>query len=131
MTQNQKNIAALVGFILLVAALVVLSIYMWDRPAAAPLAGSSATTSTSSIQVSGTGGYTITQLPSVSLPKAPDFGRPISFSSSIESEVRTALNANLARSQAILRANSTDFNALIALGNTYPMGEGEKKAEEI
>lgn len=62
---------------------------------------------------------------------APDFTRPIAFSSSVDADLRKALNANLAARQAALQANIKNFSAWIGLGMVYQMGGDYKKAEEI
>ncbi len=79
-------------------------------------------------EVSASGDVEITETPS---NPAPDYTKAITFSSSVSSEVRAALNANLAAIQAQIKTDSRNLGAWLQLGNIYHMGGDEKAAEKI
>jgi tetratricopeptide (TPR) repeat protein len=67
------------------------------------------------------GSYTVTPVVDSGTP-APDYKKPIAFNASVSAEVRAALNAQLAQTQAVLAKSPTDFAALINLGTLHKIG---------
>lgn len=78
-------------------------------------------TSTDGIKISG-GSATVRETTSPVPPTAPNYKKPIVYSSDVAANVRTALNADFAKVQEEIAANPKNFDAWVALGGLYKMG---------
>lgn len=124
-----KNNRLLVAFALVIvlaviAALVFRGTHGATSGTSANLAttSSATTTTTSDAQITGTGNYTVTQLPDETIPAPPNYKTPLVFSASVSADVRTALNAQFADTESALAKDPTNFDALINLGIIRKMG---------
>ena len=122
------TMTALQKFIITIVVLLVLGAgaYFWASRAQAPSTspGQTATTTTDA-----TSTQTGSSSPDLVLV-TPDYQKPIAFSASVSSDIRTQLNARLAQIQADLTQNPLDIKAWINLGAVHKMGGDFAAAEQ-
>jgi tetratricopeptide (TPR) repeat protein len=75
------------------------------------------------------GTYTITPVDDEG-PAAPDYTKGIAYGAAVSADARTALNAQLAQTQAIIKSKPTDFEAWVNLGVLRKIGGDYQGAAE-
>ncbi len=129
---NTKNILTIGGIALAVVALIAAFYFSFTYfPSLGGFVATTTATSTAQFpggNVSASGDVVIDETPT---NPAPDYMKPITFASSIEQNVRVALNANLTEIQATLKKNPGDLSTWLRLGNIYHLGGDERAAEKI
>jgi Tfp pilus assembly protein PilF len=131
--QNSARIwAAVIG----VAIVILIVFALLQKPAAAPAtdttasstSGTSATGTTTRNGVTGTGDFSVTG-DTIDL-NIPDFRAPINFSSSIQADVKAALESTATKLEAKLTADSLDLESWVNLGVVRKMGGDYAGAEK-
>ncbi len=145
--QNRNTIYAILVAILLIAA----AWYLFDhkvsssQPTSGAVGATSSTqqvtTSTTSVSngkavvnnivTTGNAGYTVNVVPNTTAAKAPDYTKPITFSSSISVAVKTALQTQFNITVAAIAKDKYDFNAWVDLGSQHHMAGDDHVAATI
>ena len=120
MPNTSRNPHNIVAAALAIVAVVAIAGYFFiyrtpSTPASGPSASSTpVTTTVDGVTISG-GTATVTEVPTNTV-KAPDFRIPLTFNSSVATEVRAALTKQFEATVKILEGNKLSFDAWINLG---------------